>query len=130
MRCRSWSRTSAGLAAHLGHQRFTLVAHDWGGAVAWVFAMMHPGMLERLVLINAPHPGVFARELRENPAQQKASQYMLLFRSPEAEPCPVRRRLTRRCARRSATCGTSASATRTGGCIWKRGRGRAASPAA
>jgi epoxide hydrolase 4 len=73
------------LADHLGHRRFTLVAHDWGGAVAWVFAMVHPGMLERLVLINAPHPGVFARELRENPAQQKASQYMLLFRSPQAE---------------------------------------------
>ena len=45
------------LAEHLGHRRFTLVAHDWGGAVAWVFAMLHPGMLERLVLINAPHPG-------------------------------------------------------------------------
>jgi pimeloyl-ACP methyl ester carboxylesterase len=73
------------LAAHLGHRRFILVAHDWGGAVAWAFAMVHPGMLERLVVINAPHPGVFARELRENPAQQKASQYMLLFRSPEAE---------------------------------------------
>jgi len=73
------------LAEHLGHRRFTLVAHDWGGAVAWVVAMVHPGMLERLVLINAPHPGVFARELRENPVQQKASQYMLLFRSPEAE---------------------------------------------
>src|SRR4029434_277385 len=54
-------------------------------AVAWVFAMVHPGMLERLVLINAPHPGVFARELRDNPAQQQASQYMLLFRSPQAE---------------------------------------------
>jgi pimeloyl-ACP methyl ester carboxylesterase len=73
------------LAEHLGHRRFTLVAHDWGGAVAWAFAMVHPGMLERLVVINAPHPGVFARELRENPAQQKASQYMLLFRGPQAE---------------------------------------------
>src|SRR4030095_93438 len=73
------------LAGHLGHRRFTLVAHDWGGAVAWVFAMVHPDMLERLVLINAPHPGVFSRELRENPAPQKARQYMLLFRSPQAE---------------------------------------------
>ena len=73
------------LAEHLGHPRFTLVAHDWGGAVAWVFAMMHPGMLERVVLINAPHPAVFARLLKDDPAQQKASQYMLLFRSPHAE---------------------------------------------
>jgi pimeloyl-ACP methyl ester carboxylesterase len=74
-----------GLAEHLGHRRFTLVAHDWGGAVAWAFAMAHPGMLERAVLINAPHPAVFARLLRDDPAQQKASQYMLLFRSPQAE---------------------------------------------
>jgi len=73
------------LVEHLGHRRFTLVAHDWGGAVAWAFAMVHPGMLERAVLINAPHPAVFARLLRDDPAQQKASQYMLLFRSPEAE---------------------------------------------
>lgn len=73
------------LAEHLGHRRFTLVGHDWGGAIAWVFALMHPGLLERLVVVNAPHPAVFARELRENPAQQAASQYMLLFRSPGAE---------------------------------------------
>ena len=73
------------LAEKLGHKKFTLVAHDWGGAVAWAFAIAHPEYLENLVIINAPHPGVFARELRENPAQQKASQYMLLFRSPEAE---------------------------------------------
>ena len=68
-----------------GGARFTLVAHDWGGVVAWVFAAMHPEMLDRLVIINAPHPTVFARELRDNPAQQQASQYMLLFRSPAAE---------------------------------------------
>ncbi|MBI3493434.1 MAG: alpha/beta hydrolase [Acidobacteria bacterium] len=68
-----------------GGSRFTLVAHDWGGVVAWVFAAQHPEMLDKLVIINAPHPTVFARELRENPAQQQASLYMLMFRSPEAE---------------------------------------------
>ena len=73
------------LVERLGHQRFTLVAHDWGGAVAWAFAMMHPGLLERLVVINAPHPAVFTRLLREDPAQQQASQYMLMLRSPQAE---------------------------------------------
>jgi pimeloyl-ACP methyl ester carboxylesterase len=73
------------LAAALGHARFTLVAHDWGGATAWAFAIAHPELLDRLVVINAPHPGVFVRELRDNPRQQKASQYMLAFRSPEAE---------------------------------------------
>jgi len=74
-----------GLAEHLGHQRFVLVGHDWGGAVAWAFALSYPGYLEKLVIINAPHPAVFERELRENPAQQKASEYMLMFRGPEAE---------------------------------------------
>ncbi|HEX8183600.1 MAG TPA: alpha/beta hydrolase [Blastocatellia bacterium] len=73
------------LAEKLGHKKFILVAHDWGGAVAWAFAIAHPDYLEKLVIINAPHPGVFARELRDNPAQQKASQYMLFFRSPGAE---------------------------------------------
>jgi pimeloyl-ACP methyl ester carboxylesterase len=73
------------LAEKLGHKKFILVAHDWGGAVAWAFAIAHPDYLEKLVIINAPHPGVFARELRDNPAQQKASQYMLFFRSPQAE---------------------------------------------
>jgi epoxide hydrolase 4 len=73
------------LAEKLGHKKFILVAHDWGGAVAWAFAIAHPDYLEKLVIINAPHPGVFARELKENPAQQKASGYMLMFRSPQAE---------------------------------------------
>ncbi len=73
------------LAASLGRRRFTLVAHDWGGATAWAFAIAHPELLDRLVVINAPHPGVFARELRDNPLQQKASQYMLAFRSAGAE---------------------------------------------
>src|SRR5713226_7205907 len=73
------------LAEKLGHKKFILVSHDWGGAVAWAFAIAHPDYLEKLVIINAPHPAVFQRELRENPAQQKASQYMLMFRSAQAE---------------------------------------------
>ncbi len=73
------------LAERLGAGRFVLVAHDWGGVVAWAFAMAHPERLRKLVIVNAPHPGVFEREIRENPAQQKASRYMLTFRSPEAE---------------------------------------------
>src|SRR5579864_8228021 len=73
------------LAAHLGYKKFTLVAHDWGGAIAWALAAAHPECLDKLVIVNAPHPGVFARELQQNPAQQKASQYMLMFRTPQAE---------------------------------------------
>jgi pimeloyl-ACP methyl ester carboxylesterase len=60
-------------------------AHDWGGVIAWAFAMHHPQYLSRLVILNAPHPTIFARELMHNPAQQAASQYMLLLKSPEAE---------------------------------------------
>ena len=73
------------LAEHLGRRRFSLVGHDWGGVVAWALAISHPAWLEKLVIVNAPHPAVFARELRENPAQQKASEYMLAFRSDKAE---------------------------------------------
>jgi pimeloyl-ACP methyl ester carboxylesterase len=73
------------LIEHLKAKPLTLVGHDWGGVVAWAFARTYPRSLERLIIINAPHPAIFERELRENPAQQRASQYMLLFRRPEAE---------------------------------------------
>ena len=73
------------LAAHLGHQTFTLVGHDWGGVVSWVYALDYAATLDRLVIINAPHPAIFARELRQNPAQQQASTYMGVFRQPNAE---------------------------------------------
>jgi pimeloyl-ACP methyl ester carboxylesterase len=73
------------LADHLGHKKFIMVAHDWGGAVAWSAAIRHPELLEKLIIINSPHPAVFARELLNNPDQQKASQYMLMLRSAEAE---------------------------------------------
>jgi len=73
------------LAEHLGYKKLFLVAHDWGGGVAWPFAMRHPDYLEKLIIINAPHPITFARELRDNPAQQKASQYILMHRTPQAD---------------------------------------------
>lgn len=73
------------LAEHLGHKQFILVAHDWGGGVAWPLAMRHPPYLEKLIVINAPHPVTFVRELRDNPAQQNASQYILVHRTPQAE---------------------------------------------
>jgi len=73
------------LADHLGQKKFMLVGHDWGGAVAWAFALYHPEYLDKLIIINAPHPAIFQRELRQNTAQQKASQYMTMFRGPMAE---------------------------------------------
>ena len=53
-----------------------LVAHDWGGALAWNLAAAHPGLLKRLLIINSPHPATFLRELRHSEAQQRASAYM------------------------------------------------------
>ncbi len=72
------------LAGTFGEERFVLVAHDWGGAVAWAFAMAHPELLSHLVILNSPHPYTFWRELARNPAQQKASDYMLLLRDAKA----------------------------------------------
>ncbi len=72
------------LATKQGFTKFSLIAHDWGGVIAWWFAIVHPDYLEKLVIINAPHPGIFKRELEENPEQIKASAYMAFFRSPAA----------------------------------------------
>ncbi len=69
-----------------GGSRAVLVGHDWGGIVAWALAALHPEVLERLVIINAPHPALFLRELRRSPAQRLASSYVKLFRSRLAEP--------------------------------------------
>ena len=68
------------LADHLGIDRFTLVGHDWGGAIAWMAALQHPDRIERLVIVNAPHPLVFQRTIFDDPAQRKASQYIRRFR--------------------------------------------------
>ena len=53
-----------------------LVAHDWGGALAWNLAAQFPSALKRLMIINSPHPAAFLRELRDNAQQQAASAYM------------------------------------------------------
>lgn len=73
------------LADALGIDRFALVGHDWGGAVAWAAALRSDPRLERLAIINAPHPFVFQKSLIEDPAQRAASQYINAFRSPGFE---------------------------------------------
>lgn len=78
-------RTLAGDIAHLiealGYQRAAVVGHDWGGAVAWAVAMLHPGRVERLAVLDAAHPAAFAREVRHGD-QAWRSRYMLLFQLP------------------------------------------------
>jgi epoxide hydrolase 4 len=63
------------LLRHFGRERCILVGNDWGGYVAWVFASAYPGRVERLIILNAPHPAIFLREVRNSAAQIQASQY-------------------------------------------------------
>ena len=69
---------------HFGRDRAVIVGHDWGGMIAWSFAMQRPQMTQRLVVLNLPHPAGLTRELADNPAQQKASAYARHFQQPDA----------------------------------------------
>jgi pimeloyl-ACP methyl ester carboxylesterase len=69
------------LFRHLSVERAAIVGHDWGGAIAWAFAMRQPERLRRLAILNAPHPERFARALRD-PRQLVRSWYMLFFQLP------------------------------------------------
>ena len=71
--------------AECGHAPLAaLVAHDWGGAVAWNLANQQPARLRQLVIINSPHPGPLLQALQHDPAQQAASAYMNFLVQPEA----------------------------------------------
>lgn len=73
------------LADALGVEAFSLVGHDWGGAVAWAAALRGDPRLERLAIVNSPHPVIFQKSLIEDSEQRAASQYMTAFRSPGFE---------------------------------------------
>lgn len=73
------------LAEALGVERFALVGHDWGGAIAWPAAMRNDPRLTKLAIINAPHPLIFQKSLIEDADQRAASQYINWFRVPGAE---------------------------------------------
>ena len=73
------------LADALSVDRFALVGHDWGGAIAWAAALSHPERLTRLAIVNAPHPLIFQKSLIEDEDQRAASQYITAFRSPGFE---------------------------------------------
>lgn len=75
----------AALIAQEGGPLACLVAHDWGGAVAWSLAASAPGCMNKLAIINSPHPGTFLRELQQSPAQQASSAYMNFLIRPDAE---------------------------------------------
>lgn len=70
------------LAHHYGRSRFSLVGHDWGGLVAWWVAMCTPAALDRLVIINAPHPEVWRYLKRHRVRQALRSAYVAFFQLP------------------------------------------------
>jgi pimeloyl-ACP methyl ester carboxylesterase len=74
-----------GFADALDVERFHLVGHDWGGALAWQVAGRHPERLRTVTSVSTPHPGAFRRSIQEGEQRDKSS-YILFFRSPEAEP--------------------------------------------
>lgn len=69
---------------HFKQEKAVIVGHDWGGAVAWSFAMMKPEKTDRLIILNLPHLKGIMRELANNPEQQKNSEYARNFQRPEA----------------------------------------------
>ena len=69
---------------HFKRDKAVIVGHDWGGIIAWTFAMTHPDKTDRLVILNLPHPQGLMRELANNPEQQKNSQYARKFQKPDA----------------------------------------------
>lgn len=71
-----------GVIQALGAPVFAVIAHDWGGAVAWSLAAQHPEMMQNFVVLNAPHTINFAKALASDPGQQAAGAYMNVLRQP------------------------------------------------
>jgi pimeloyl-ACP methyl ester carboxylesterase len=67
-----------------GKQKAIVMAHDWGGAIAWQVALNAPQAVEKLIVLNLPHPRGLSRELANNPEQQKASEYARRFQEPDS----------------------------------------------
>ncbi|MGM3305206.1 alpha/beta fold hydrolase [Anabaena sp. WFMT] len=70
-----------GVVRGLGYESCVLVGHDWGGAIAWNFAYAHPDMVEKLIILNLPHPAKFSQGLT-TPQQLLRSYYIFLFQFP------------------------------------------------
>lgn len=69
---------------HFGCERAIVCGHDYGGSTAWRLALRHPDRVEKLMILNLPHPKGFSREIANNPAQQAASQYIHVFQDADA----------------------------------------------
>ena len=83
----------AAVIRDMGEKKAVIVGHDWGGMVAWSFAMSKPEMTDRLAVLNLPHPKGLNRELANNPDQQRNSQYGRAFQLPGAHKLLTAERL-------------------------------------
>ncbi len=72
----------AGLVRALGEESAFVAGHDWGGALAWYLPLLHPGLVRKLAILNAPHPAAFRRELKRSKEQRRKSRYILFFQLP------------------------------------------------
>jgi epoxide hydrolase 4 len=66
----------------LGHQQAVIVGHNWGGMLAWYLGIYHPHRVKRLIIMNTPHPVLFADAIHTNPRQMLRSTYLSLFQVP------------------------------------------------
>ncbi len=73
------------LADALEVDRFALVGHDWGGAITWAAALRGNPRIQRLAIVNSPHPLIFQQSLIDDAEQRSASQYINAFRNPAME---------------------------------------------
>lgn len=78
-----------------GHERAIIVGHDWGGAISWQLATRVPDLVEKLVILNLPHPSGLTRELAENPDQREASSYTRFFQQEGAHEALSAERIAR-----------------------------------
>ena len=76
------TKDAIGLIDYYQRERAVLIAHDWGGAVAWWAAMTCPNRIEKLIVMNVPHPTVMRRHLKNNPEQRRRSRYIFFFQFP------------------------------------------------
>ena len=73
------------LITHLGYEKAVVVAHDWGGAICWNLAIAFPSLVNKLIIINSPHPYLFAQALAQDSSQQQSSEYMNWLRAEGSE---------------------------------------------